>query len=87
MTERAVRFPDAAWQQTEALPFALRDAVERVAFHLMDEPVPSLAEPFPEDDPLPGADRIHLPSDGVTIWYTVTPDEGRGDHHYPARAS
>jgi hypothetical protein len=31
-----------------------------------------LAEPFPEVDPLPGACRLHLPSDGLTIWYTVT---------------
>ena len=27
---------------------------------------------FPEGDPLPDACRIHLPSDGLTIWYTVT---------------
>lgn len=26
----------------------------------------------PEIDPLPGADRLHLPADGLTIWYTVT---------------
>jgi hypothetical protein len=42
-------------------------------FHLRDEPVPALADPFPNDDPLPGAYELHLPSDGVTIWYTVTP--------------
>jgi hypothetical protein len=29
-------------------------------------------DPFPEADPLPGAYRLHLPSDGLTIWYTVT---------------
>jgi hypothetical protein len=28
--------------------------------------------PFPEADPLPGAYRLHLPSDGLTIWYTIT---------------
>ena len=38
----------------------------------LEEPVPALAEPFPEQDPLPGAYRLHLPSDGLTIWYTVT---------------
>ena len=26
----------------------------------------------PETDPLPGAYRLHLPSDSLTIWYTVT---------------
>ena len=31
-----------------------------------------MADPFPEADPLPGAYRLHLPSDGLTIWYTVT---------------
>ena len=31
-----------------------------------------LADPFPEADPLPGAYRLYLPSDGLTIWYTVT---------------
>jgi hypothetical protein len=36
------------------------------------KPVPALADPFPEVDPLPGAYRLHLPSDGLTIWYTVT---------------
>jgi hypothetical protein len=31
-----------------------------------------LADPFPEDDPLPGAYRLHLPSEDLTIWYTLT---------------
>jgi hypothetical protein len=26
----------------------------------------------PQTDPLPGAYRLHMPSDGLTIWYTVT---------------
>jgi hypothetical protein len=38
-----------------------------VIFHLLEEPVPTLADPFREDDPLPGAYELHLPSDGVTI--------------------
>jgi hypothetical protein len=38
--------------------------------------VPTLADPFPDVDPLPGAYRLHLPLDGLTIWYTVT--EGPG---------
>lgn len=33
----------------------------------LEEPVPTLADPFPENDPLPGAYELHLPSDGVTI--------------------
>jgi hypothetical protein len=41
--------------------------VQRVIFHLLGEPVPALADPFPPDDPLPGAYELHLPTDGVTI--------------------
>jgi hypothetical protein len=44
---------------------------------LLDEPVPTLADPFPMDDPSPGSYQLHLPSDGVTIWYTVTLHEGQ----------
>ena len=40
--------------------------------------MPTLADPFLKDDPLPGAYQLHLPSDGVTIWHTVTPYEGQG---------
>jgi hypothetical protein len=39
--------------------------------------VPTLADPFPEDGPLPGAYELHLPSDGVTIWYVVAPYQGQ----------
>ena len=74
--ERQVRFPGQTWQDVEALPQPLRWSVQRVLFHLIEEPVPSLAEPFPADDPLPGAYRLYLPTDGVTIWYMVTPHEG-----------
>jgi hypothetical protein len=44
--------------------------------HLLEEPVPTLADPFPFDTPLPGAYELHLPSDNVTIWYTVMPYQG-----------
>ncbi len=54
-----------------------RWAVQRAIFHLLEEPVPTLADPFPEDDPLPGAYELHLPSDGVTIWYVVAPYRGQ----------
>ncbi len=51
--------------------------VQRAIFYLLDEPVPTLADPFPKDDPLPGAYELYLPADHVTIWYTVTPHHGQ----------
>jgi hypothetical protein len=77
VSDRLVRFPGTSWQEIEALPQLLRWTVQRTIFHLLDEPVPTLADPFPGDEPLPGAYELHLPSDGVTIWYTVTPHEGQ----------
>ncbi len=46
--------------------------MQRTIFQLLDEPVPTLADPFPRDDPLPGAYELHLPAANVTIWYTVS---------------
>ena len=77
MSDRLVRFPGTSWQEIEALPQQLRWTVQRAIFHLLDEPVPTLADPFPRDDPLPGAYELHLPADDVTIWYTVTAHEGQ----------
>jgi hypothetical protein len=77
VSDRVVRFPATSWQEIEALPEPLRWAIQRAVFHLLDEPIPTLASPFPEDDPLPGAFELPLPSDGVTIWYTVTLHEGQ----------
>ena len=77
VSDRLVRFPGASWQEIEALPQPLRWAVQGTIFHLLDEPVPTLADPFPSDDPLPGAYELHLPGDNVTIWYTVSVHEGR----------
>jgi hypothetical protein len=74
--DRQVRFPEGCWQQIEALPRQPRRALERAIFHLLEEPVPTLADPFPADDPLPGVYELRLPADGVTIWYTVTPYQG-----------
>jgi hypothetical protein len=51
--------------------------VQRAIFHLLDEPAPTLADPVPRDDPLPGAYELHLPSDNVTIWYVVALHEGQ----------
>ena len=72
MSDRVLRFPDRSWGELEGLPQPLRNTAHRAIFHLLEEPVPALAEPFPEQDPLPGAYRLYLPSDGLTIWYTVT---------------
>ncbi len=77
MSDRAVRFPGQSWEEIEALPQPLRWAVQRAIFQLLDEPVPALPDPFPPDDPLPGAYELHLPADHVTIWYTVSEHEGR----------
>ena len=77
VSDRLVRFPGSSWQEIEALPQPLRWTVQRTIFHLLDEPVPTLADPFPRDAPLPGAYELHLPADDVTIWYTVTDHEGQ----------
>jgi hypothetical protein len=70
VSDRLVRFAGNSWQEIEALPQPVRWTVQRVIFHLLDEP-------FPRDDPLPGAYELHLPSDGVTIWYVVAPYKGQ----------
>jgi hypothetical protein len=72
VSDRILRFPDRPWDELDGLPQRLRNAVHTAIFQLLDEPVPVLADPFPEADPLPGAYRLHLPTDGLTIWYTVT---------------
>lgn len=77
MSDRLVRFPGTSWEEIEALPQPLRWTVQRTIFHLLDEPVPTIADPFPADDPLPGAYELHLPADNVTIWYTVTRHKGQ----------
>jgi hypothetical protein len=77
LSDRLVRFPGSSWQEIEALPEPLRWAVQRAIFHLLDEPVPTLADPFPVGDPLPGAYELQLPAEGVTIWYTVATYEGQ----------
>jgi hypothetical protein len=54
------------------VPESQRPAVFRALAHLLEEPVPTLADPFPpDDDPLPGAYELRLPGDGVTIWYVL----------------
>ena len=71
MSDRLVRFPGSSWQEIEALPQPLRWTVQRTIFHLLDEPVPALADPFPRDDPLPGAYELHLPA---LAWRRRAPD-------------
>src|ERR1700684_2718454 len=77
VSDRVLRFPDRTWDELEGLPQPLRNAAQKAIFHLLQEPVPTLADPFPEDDPMPGAYELHLPSDGVTIWYVVAPYQGQ----------
>jgi hypothetical protein len=72
VSDGLIRFPGTSWQEIEALPQPLRWTIERTIFHLLDEPIPTLADPFPRDAPLPGAYELHLPSDDLTIWYTVS---------------
>jgi hypothetical protein len=72
--------PQAAWRRCTAIPVlaaATAVDVQRTIFHLLDEPIPTLADPFPREDPLPGAHELHLPADNVTIWYTVAAHEGQ----------
>ena len=76
MAERRVRFPGRSWNDIEALPETLRWAVYNTIFSLLDEPAPTLANPFSADEPLPGAYELHLPADRLTIWYVVTQDGG-----------
>lgn len=75
MSDRVLRFPDRTWDQLEAPPQPLRNAAHQAIFHLLQEPVPTLRRPVSEDDPLPGAYRLHLPSDDLTIWYTFTENQ------------
>src|SRR5689334_2303040 len=46
--------PERTSDELEELPQPLRNAAHRAIFHLFEEPVPALAEPFPSEDPLPG---------------------------------
>ncbi|MBV9094325.1 MAG: hypothetical protein JO132_10680 [Streptosporangiaceae bacterium] len=77
MSDRLVRFPGSSWQEIEALPQPLRWTVQRTIFHLLDEPVPALADPFPRDNPLPGAYELPSRRRRDPIWYTVTEHEGQ----------
>lgn len=47
VSDHLVRSAGASWQEIEALPQPLRWTVRRTIFHLLDEPVPTLADPFP----------------------------------------
>jgi hypothetical protein len=48
-----LRFPDRTWDELEGLPQPLRNAAHKAIFHLLEEPVPALADPFPDVDPCP----------------------------------
>ena len=75
MARRTVQFPGDSWSDIEDLPDQSRQVVHRVLTHLLEEPVPTLADPFPPDDPLPSAYELRLPADGVSIWYVVALDD------------
>ena len=47
LSDRLVRFAGDSWQEIEALPQPVRWTVQRAIFHLLDDPVPALADPFP----------------------------------------
>jgi hypothetical protein len=76
VSRRRVQFPGDSWSEIETLPEGLRATVLAVITRLLEEPVPTLADPFPFDDPLPGAYELHLPADNLTIWYTLQPYQG-----------
>ena len=75
MTDRLIRFPGRTWEEIEALPQRVRWNVQQVIAGLLHDPVPTLADPFPRDAPLPGAYELHLLAQDVTIWYTVAAHE------------
>jgi hypothetical protein len=50
VSDRVLRFPDRTWAELERLPRPLRDAAHSAIFRVLDEPVPALADPFPEVD-------------------------------------
>jgi hypothetical protein len=76
LSDRLIRFPGATWQEIEALPQPVRWTVQRAIFHLLDESVPVLADPFPEDDPARCL-RTATALRERAIWYTVTPHDGQ----------
>jgi hypothetical protein len=51
VSDRVLRFSDRTWDEIEGLPQPLRNVAHRAIFHLLEEPVPTLADPFPEVDP------------------------------------
>ena len=61
MSDRVLRFPDRTWDELEGLPQPLRNADHRAIFHLLEEPVPALAEPFPGEDRYPAPTACIFP--------------------------
>jgi hypothetical protein len=48
VSDHLVCFAGNSWQEIEALPQSVRWTVQRVIFPLLEAPVPTLADPFPE---------------------------------------
>jgi hypothetical protein len=44
VSDRLIRFPGTSWHEIEALPQPLRWQVQRTIFHLLEEPVPTIAD-------------------------------------------
>ncbi len=70
------------WDELEGLPQPLRNAAHRATFHLLEEPVLVLADPFPELDSLQGA-LSSSPSFGNRSHHLVHGHEGPVDRPHP----
>ena len=46
VSDRVLRFPDRIWDELEGLPRPFRNAAQKAIFHLLEEPVPTLADPM-----------------------------------------
>lgn len=77
MSDRLVRFPGTSWDEIEGLTEPPQRTIQHAIFHLLDEPVPPMATPFPPGGPLPGAYELAVPADSVKIWYTLNEHNGR----------
>ncbi len=70
---RLARFPADVWNQVNDLPDPPRTTVQRTIFGLFDRPVPAAACHLAAD---PAWYELHVSADDVTIWYTITGQQG-----------
>jgi hypothetical protein len=71
VSDRVLRFPDRIWDELEGLPNHFGTPPTGQSFTCSMNS-PGACRPVSRSRPLPGAYRLYLPSDGLTIWYTVT---------------